>query len=186
MIFEGKKLGGSVSLFVVGILVGFFVYKTFFSPKFEETKEVETIVRTEYVPTTVPLPFKDFVIVTVPDPVYLKDTVIKEVVYPINKFSGSERTIYGDLQYDITTAGELIDFKFKPNFVVNTLVPVNTILTKEKTTKVVKPRGLYATGHLMGTNFGVGATYLNNKFLVGYSYQPNLRSHNLSVGYRIF
>lgn len=183
-ILVSMEITKAVVFVIIGMLIGLFVYDSFFVP--EITTKVETKVRTEYIPVTIPVKMDDFKTIYLPKPVFIRDTVIKEIAYPINKYTGVDRSFLGNLHYEITTAGELIDFKFKPDFKIETSIPQTTITT-DRTTTVVKNRSLYATGSFDQINtFGVGATYLSNKFLLGYSYYPTTKVSQLKMGYRLF
>ena len=91
-------------------------------------QEKEEKVKIKY--ETKNVPFKEYVFIDVPKPKYVRDTVIKEVKYPVNVFEGVQKTEFGDLGYKASTAGHLLDLEFKPDF----QIPV--------TNKIVEMQGL--------------------------------------------
>lgn len=171
-----------IVVFFAGALLGILAYDRFLVPDFET--KTETITEIKYVDREVALPFKEFVFVEIPKPIFLTDTVIKEVNYPVNKYNGVTRTIYGTVDYNITTAGHLLDYNFKPNFSTTISTPVKTITNNRTIT--IKPRGIYALGSINNKFVpSIGVAYLDNRFLFGYTFNTNL-GHNLTVGYKIF
>lgn len=187
MTLGGQRHVGKVISLVVGILLGLGIYKLFLVPDFTDSVTTKTTVETKYVETTIPLPFKDFVVVKIPSvPILVKDTVINDVVYPVNTYSGVERTFYGNFNYKIETAGYLRDFQFKPEFEVTSLVPVTTVSTNKETLRTIHPKGFYVGGG-MSSNLTpyASAHYLNNKSMFSATYGLD-RVVSVGVAVKIF
>lgn len=124
------------------------------------------------------VPFKEYVFIDVPKPKYVRDTVIKEVKYPVNVFEGVQKTEFGDLGYKASTAGHLLDLEFKPDF----QIPVtNTIVEK-----TIERSSLYANAsYTINRNLSVGLTFVHKKWELGYSRGFD-NSNTIRIGRRIF
>lgn len=186
--WEKNNIGlGLVVAFLLGALLGMYAYDRILAP--EASTKTITEVKTEYVPVEIPVVQKEYIEVPVPKPIYLRDTIIKEVTYPINKYRGAERLYNGNLHYEIDVAGELLSYKFRPDFKINTLVPVNTIT--HTTTNTYYKTGWYVGGGaevgLIGIEPFVSVSVITKKgWQLDYGYKPTTSSHLVGVKRRIF
>lgn len=139
-------------------------------------KKPEEKVKVEY--KTELIPFKEYIFIDVPKPKYVKDTVIKEVKYPVNVFEGVQKTEFGDLNYKASTAGHLLDLEFKPDF----SIPVTTKVVE----KTVERSSLYANAsYNLNNSLSVGLTFVHKKWELGYSRGFD-NSNTIRIGRRIF
>lgn len=175
-------LNKSILFGLIGIIIGLFIYDRFLVPDTETSVEYRETIKTD----TLWLPsIPELIFIRSPKPLYLRDTIINEVTYPLNSYSGLENTLYGQIKWDAETSGFLNKLNLRPEF---KLPVVTTTLTKEKTsTIVIQPSGLFLVGGVNSNfSYSVGATYLKNKSLVGYEYQPQVNIHSLRVGFKVF
>lgn len=144
-------------------------------------KKPEEKVKIEY--KTERVPFKEYIFIDVPNPDYLKDTVINEpskgeVTYPVNVFEGVQKTEFGNLNYKASTAGHLLDLEFKPDF----SIPVTTKVVE----RTIERSSLYANAsYNLNNTFSVGLTFVHKKWELGYSRGFD-NSNTIRLGRRIF
>jgi hypothetical protein len=139
-------------------------------------QEKEEKVKIKY--ETKNVPFKEYVFIDVPKPKYVRDTVIKEVKYPVNVFEGVQKTEFGDLGYKASTAGHLLDLEFKPDF----QIPVTNKIVE----KTIERSSLYANAsYTINRNLSVGLTFVHKKWELGYSRGFD-NSNTIRIGRRIF
>lgn len=139
-----------------------------------EDKEEEVKIKYE----TKHVPFKEFVFIDVPKPIYLRDTIINEVKYPVNVFEGVQKTEFGDLGYKASTAGHLLDLEFKPDF----KIPVTSTIIEKK----IERSSLYANAsYTINNHLSVGLTFVHKKWELGYSRGFD-NSNTIRIGRRIF
>jgi hypothetical protein len=139
-----------------------------------EDKEEEVKIKYE----TKHVPFKEFVFIDVPKPIYLRDTIINEVKYPVNVFEGVQKTEFGDLGYKASTAGHLLDLEFKPDF----KIPVTSTIIEKK----IERSSLYANAsYTINNHISVGLTFVHKKWELGYSRGFD-NSNTIRIGRRIF
>jgi len=167
----------------VGIVIGLVVYEKFLK---EET-EVQIVHEEKTVTDTVFV--KEYVTVEIPKDrvkyVYLRDTVIEGANLPIRNYSGSEPTLYGNIGFRSEVAGEMLNINLFHDISIPSIT--NTITKTTTKTIIRKPSGIYATAGINSNfNYSLGLTYLNDKSLVGYEYQPQIETHSLKVGIKLF
>jgi hypothetical protein len=166
-----------LTAFFVGVVVGMLAFDSV------QDKEVQTKIeyqtKVEYKTIEVPVKTTEYITIKVPTPTYIKDTVYLEKTLPLNNYTGIERTIFGNLHYDITTAGYLTSTKFKPDFLVNVSVPTITNSIRQTNTIIKKPTGLFLTVGYQNNNINVGGVFVKDKVLVG------LNSSGFSLGYKL-
>lgn len=163
--------------FFVGLVAGMYSYD-YVNDDQAQTK-VETVTEIKYVPVEIPVKTVEYVTVEVPVPTYIKDTIYLDKNFPVNNYKGASRTEFGNLYYDISTAGYLLDYKFKPDFLVTTQVPQVTNTVTKTTTITKKPAGLFITAGSYQNNFYVGGVFVKDKYLVG------LNTSGFQIGYKL-
>jgi len=93
--------------------------------------------------------------------------------------------MYGNISINGEVLGELryvdISHDFKIPMVTNTI-------TKEKTvTNTVLSKGVYLGGGVNSImQYNVSASYVDNKYLFQYQYQPQLRVHQIGLAKKLF
>jgi hypothetical protein len=167
---------------IIGIVLGLLLYDFFLVPEVETKTEYVTTTQTkvERIPT---LP--EFRFIRSPKAVYLRDTIINEVIYPLNNYSGLETLKNGQIKWTAETSGFLnkINLEYEgekeviTNTVTNTITKTNTILSK----------GLYlGTGINSVLIPNLSASYINNNYSFDYSYTPNNNIHSIGIKRKIF
>jgi hypothetical protein len=157
-------------IFVTGFLIGALSTYALFLPEVETVTEVREVhtTKTEYVKTP-----PEIIFLRSPRAVYLRDTVIQERVYPINRYQGIERTMNGSFTWTAHTSGFLNDINFKTDF--QTKVITNTIERDKLTTITVIQKGVFAGGGVASDRtIHVGASYLGKNYIAGVDYSPSI------------
>lgn len=181
---QNFKIAILVSFFIGG-LIGMLGYDRFLADTYTELPP-KIITKTEYIPIQIPVVDSVPVIVKVPEYIYIKDTIIKDKVLPLNNYVGSEKTINGLLYYDITTAGYLTSYKFRTDYKIKTFIPQTTTTISTTKIKNKNPKGLYF-GILLNqqlTPFGK-VDYLDNQYIFSYQYSP-IGGHAIGVSKKLF
>jgi hypothetical protein len=166
-----------LTTFFVGVVVGMLTFDSV--NNIDTQTKIEYQTRVEYKTIEVPVKTTEYITVKVPTPTYVKDTVYLDKSFPLNNYTGIERTVFGNLHYDITTAGYLTSTKFKPDFLVNVSVPTITNSIKETNTVIKKPTGLFLTVGYQNNNINIGGVFVKDKVLVG------LNTQGFSLGYKL-
>lgn len=166
--------------FLIGAIVAIILF-----PK----KEVETIYK-----TTTKIE-KDTIYVASTDTIYIPKTMIKTKVLrdtilidskpQIKAFTASFPFDYGSTK----VSGEVLGEVLKMTAVNDYKIPVVTnTITETKTEKVVvKPKGVYLGAGINSVlDPSVKVSYLDNKYLFQYGYQPLTKVHSLGVSKKLF
>jgi hypothetical protein len=169
--------------FAIGLILGLIIFRTFFYPDFTESVEVveRVTVDTVYVEVrdTIRIKHTDVQIE------YIRDTIIQNVLMPINRFSGLEPTLYGDIGYTGLVAGHFLNMDLTTNFRIPQIK--HTIERDRKVSRTVKPRGLYVGGSVSDqVQWSAGASYLDNLWMFDYRYDVGIGSHSLGVKRKVF
>jgi hypothetical protein len=170
-----------ILFFAIGLIIGLLLYDRFLVPEIETKVEYIETIKIDTVYTVV----RDTIYRDNFKYIYERDTIIEDYKPKIRGFKETYTTPYGNVYLSGEVLGELryasltTDFKF-PNI-------VSTIIKEKKTTSVIKPSGVYLTGGINSNfSYSIGATYLNDKSLIGYEYQPQIDLHSLRVGWMLF
>lgn len=169
--------------YAIAVLLGLLIYHLFFKPKISERVEVVETFKVD----TVYLYVRDTIRInrTRVQIEYVTDTVIEKQSFPINRFTGLESTLYGDIGYTGLVAGHFLNLQLNTNLKFPTL---ETTINREKTvTRVIKARGLYVGGSVSDQiQYSAGASYLDNVWLFDYRYDVGLGSHSIGIKRKIF
>jgi hypothetical protein len=177
---DNQKIKIATLAFLAGILVAYI-----FFPKTES----ETVYKFETVTNT------DTLIVEVRDTVYipktkiktevLRDTVLINFKPKISAFTASFPFEYGSTNVTGEVLGEVLKMTATSDFKIP--VVTNTITNTETKTIVQKPKGIYLGA---GVNSliqpSASVSYLDNKYIFQYQFQPLEKLHTLSVSKKIF
>jgi hypothetical protein len=167
-------------LFFVG---GFIACYLLFKPESETIIEYKETIKSD----TVYLTVKDTIYLdrTKIKQEYLRDTILIDYKPQINAFSATFPLLYGNAYLKGEVLGEVLKTSLTTDF----KIPVVTNeITKEKNTTIIKkPTGIYAVGGVNSNfSYSVGASYLRDKSMFGYRYQPQVKIHSLEVGFKVF
>ena len=176
---DERKLIAIIS-FLIGAILTVIVYP---KPESEEIYKFTTVTET------------DTLIVEVKDTVYIPKTKIKQTVIrdtvlinhkPIIKaFSTTTPFEYGNTYVSGEVLGEVLKMSVTNDFKVPTVT--KTVTNTETRTIIQKPKGFYlgvGVNSLLQPN--ASASYLDNKYLFQYQYQPLQRIHQIGVAKKLF
>jgi hypothetical protein len=177
---DNQKIKIATIAFIAGILVAYI-----FFPKTES----ETVYKFETVTKT------DTLIVEVKDTVYvpkkwiksqiIRDTILVDYKPQISLFKTSIPSEYGSTNVSGEVLGEVLKMTATNDFKIP--VVTNTITNTETKTIVQKPKGIYlgaTVNSLLEPSAKV--SYLDNKYIFEYQYQPFTRSHQIGISKKLF
>lgn len=166
--------------FLIGAIVAIILF-----PK----KEVETIYKTEIKKES------DTIYVASTDTIYipktkiktkvLRDTVLLDSKPKISLFQASFPFEHGSTK----VSGEVLGEVLKMTAVNDYKIPVvtNTITETKTETIIKKSKGFYLGANVNSNlNLGANASYVDDKYLFQYQYQPMTKIHQLGVSKKLF
>jgi hypothetical protein len=177
---DNQKIKIASLAFIAGIIVAYI-----FLPK----PESETFYKFKTVTKT------DTLIVEVKDTVYvpktkiktevLRDTVLIDFKPKISAFTASFPFEYGSTHLSGEVLGEVLKMTATNDFKIP--VVTNTITNTETKTIVQKPKGIYLGA---GVNSliqpSASVSYLDNKYIFQYQFQPLQKIHQIGVAKKLF
>jgi len=179
-LLDDERIRIATIAFLIGVLLAFVIF-----PRPEQ----ETVYKFESVTNT------DTLIVEVKDTVYvpktkiktqvLRDTILIDFKPQISQFNASFPFEYGSTNVSGEVLGEVLKMTATNDYKIP--VVTNTITNTETKTIVVKPKGIYlgaGVNSLLQPNAKV--SYLDNKYLFQYQYQPMQRIHQIGVSKKLF
>jgi hypothetical protein len=177
---DNQKIKIASLAFIAGIIVAYI-----FLPK----PESETFYKFKTVTKT------DTLIVEIKDTVYvpktkiktevLRDTVLVDYKPQISHFNASFPFEYGSTNVTGEVLGEVLKMTATSDFKIP--VVTNTITNTETKTIVEKPKGIYLGASVNSfLQPGAKVSYLDNKYLFSYQFQPLEKLHTVSVSKKLF
>ena len=177
---DNQKIQIATLSFLAGVILAFIVYpkpeaETFY--KYTTRVETDTIytrvVDTVYVPK---MSIKSQII---------RDTVLVNYKPQIRLFKTSIPTKYGSTNVSGEVLGEVLKMTSTNDFKIP--VVTNNITETKTETIVQKPKGIYLGASVNSLlQPGAKVSYLDNKYLFSYQFQPLEKLHTLSVSKKIF
>jgi len=177
---DNEKIKIATLAFLAGVIVAYI-----FFPKTES----ETVYKFETVTKT------DTLIVEVKDTVYvpkkwiksqiIRDTILVDFKPQISRFETSFPFEYGSTNVTGEVLGEVLKMTATSDFKIP--VVTNTITNTETKTIVQKPKGIYlgaGVNSLLQPSASV--SYLDNKYLFTYQFQPLEKIHQIGVSKKLF
>jgi hypothetical protein len=175
-----ERIQIAILAFLGGVILTFIVYprheqETVY--KFETKVESDTIytriVDTLYVPKT---RIKQTI---------LRDTVLIDFKPKISLFKTTIPFEYGNTYLSGEVLGEVLKMTATNDYKLP--VVTNTVTQTKTETIVVKPKGIYLGAGINSLlQPGVKASYLDNKYLFEYQYQPLQKVHQIGVSKKLF
>jgi len=179
-LLDDERIKIAIISFLIGVVLTFIIYP---KPEAEEIYRFTTVTET------------DTLIVEVKDTVYvpknkiktqvLRDTVLVDHKPIIKAFSTTTPFEYGNTYVSGEVLGEVLKMSVTNDFKIP--VVTNTVTNTETRTIVQKPKGIYLG---LGVNSllqpSASASYLDNKYLFQYEYQPLQRIHQIGVSKKLF
>jgi hypothetical protein len=177
---EDKKIQIAIISFLIGAILTIVIYP---KPEAEEIYKFTTVTETDTsfveVKDTVYVPKKEI------KTEFLRDTIIVDHTSTINAFSSTTPFEYGNTYVSGEVLGEVLKMSVTNDFKIP--VVTNTVTNTETRTIIQKPRGIYlgaGVNSLLKPSASV--SYLDNKYLFQYQYQPVTNIHTLGVSKKLF
>jgi hypothetical protein len=177
---EDKRIQIAIISFLIGAILTIIIYP---KPEAEEIYKFTTVTETDTsfveVKDTVYIPKKEI------KTEILRDTILVGHTPTINAFSSTTPFEYGNTYVNGEVLGEVLKMSVTNDFKIP--VVTNTVTNTETRTIIQKPKGIYLG---VGVNSlldpGVKASYLDNKYILEYQYQPVTKIHTLGVSKKLF
>ena len=179
-LLDDERIKIAVLAFIAGVILAFIVF-----PK----RELETVYKTKTER------FTDTLYITSTDTVYvpktkiktefLRDTILIDFKPKISRFETSFPFEHGSTSVSGEVLGEVLKMTATNDY--NIPVVTNTITETKMETIVIKPKGFYL-GASINSNLdpGAKASYVDDKYLFSYQYQPVTKIHSLGVSKKLF
>jgi len=177
---DSEKTKVSAASFLIGVIVAIVLF-----PK----KEVETIYKTTTKIKT------DTIYVASTDTIYIpktkiktefiRDTILIDFKPQIKRFETLYPFDYGSTR----VSGEVLGEVLKMTAINDYTIPVvtNTITETKTETIIKKSKGFYLGANVNSAlNLGASASYVDDKYLFSYQYQPMQRVHQIGVSKKLF
>ena len=166
--------------FLAGVILAFIVYP---KPEAESVYKFKTVTKT------------DTLFITSTDTVYIPKTLIKTEVLrdtvlvnykpKISLFKASFPSTYGSTKVSGEVLGEVLKMTAINDFKLP--VVTNTIIETKTETIIKKSKGFYL-GASINSNLdpGAKASYVDDKYIFQYQFQPVTKIHTLGVSKKLF
>jgi hypothetical protein len=179
-LLDDERIRIAIISFLIGVLLAFVIFP---KPDQETVYKFETVTKT------------DTLIVEVKETVYvpktkiktevLRDTVLINFKPQISQFNASFPFEYGSTNVSGEVLGEVLKMTATSDFKIP--VVTNTITNTETKTIVQKPKGIYLGASVNSLlQPGAKVSYLDNKYIFQYQFQPLEKLHTLSVSKKLF
>jgi hypothetical protein len=177
---DNQKINIAILAFIAGVILAFIVFPR---PEQETVYKFETKVKSDTIYTrvvdTVYVPKKWI------KSQIIRDTILLDYQPKISLFKASIPSEYGSTNISGEVLGEVLKMTATNDFKIP--VVTNTITETKTETIIKKPKGIYLGA---GVNSllqpGAKVSYLDNKYLFSYQYQPFEKLHTLSVSKKLF
>ena len=179
-LLDDERIKIAVLAFLAGVILAFIacpkaeqetVYK--FSTKTQTDTAYIEVVDTMYVP-------KKEIKTEV-----LRDTILIDYKPTISSFSATTPFEYGNTYVNGEVLGEVLKMSVTNDFKIP--VVTNTITNTETQTIIKKSKGLYLGASINSLlDPGAKASYVDDKYLFQYQYQPVTKIHTLGVSKKLF
>ena len=166
---------------IIGVIIGLLLYDFFLVPEVITKVNIVETIKSD----TVYVTQRDTIKIRDVKYIYERDTIIENYQPKIRGFKEFYPTMYGKIWINGEVLGQLryvdISHHLEIPMVTNTI-------TKEKTvTNTVLSKGVYLGGGVNSImQYNVSASYVDNKYLFQYQYQPQLRVHQIGLAKKIF
>ena len=179
-LLDDERIKIAILAFFAGVIITFILYP---KPEIEEVYRFSTKTETD----TVYKEIKDTVYVPknkIKTEV-LRDTILIDYKPVISSFSTITPFEYGKTYVSGEVLGEVLKMTVTNDFKIPTVT--NTITNTETKTIIKKSKGLY-----LGANInylldpGATASYVDDKYIFQYQYQPVTKIHSLGISKKLF
>ncbi len=179
-LLDDERIRIATISFLIGVILAFVVYP---KPEIESVYKKKVEVKT------------DTLYVTLSDTIYVpktkiktqivRDTVLIDFKPKISRFETLFPFEYGSTKVSGEVLGEVLKMTATNDYKLP--VVTNTITETKTETIVVKPKGIYlgaGVNSLLQPNANV--SYLDNKYLFTYQFQPLQKIHQIGVSKKLF
>jgi hypothetical protein len=177
---DTQKIQIAILAFFAGVILTFIIYP---KPEAEEIYRFTTTTETD----TVYKEIKDTVYVpkmSIKSQV-LRDTILVDYKPTIKSFSTTTPFEYGNTYVNGEVLGDVLKMSVTNDFKIPTVT--NTITNTETKTIIQKPKGIYIGANINSLlDPGAKVSYLDNKYLFQYQYQPVTKIHSLGISKKLF
>ena len=179
-LLDDERIRIATIAFLIGLLLAFVIFPR---PETETVYKFETVTKT------------DTLFVDKLDTVYisktkiktqvLRDTVVVDFKPQISQFNASFPFEYGSTSVSGEVLGEVLKMTATNDFKIP--VVTNTITNIETKTIVQKPKGIYlGAGVNSLIHPSASVTYLDNKYLFQYQFEPLQKIHQIGIAKKLF
>jgi hypothetical protein len=176
---DERKIIATIS-FLIGALITFLIYP---KPEQETVYKFETVTKTD----TLIVEVKDTVYIpkTKIKQTFLRDTVLVDYKPEIKSFSTTTPFEYGNTYVNGEVLGEVLKMSVTNDFKIP--VVTNTITNTETKTIIKKSKGIYLGAGINSLlKPSASVSYLDDKYLFQYQFQPLERVHQIGVAKKLF
>jgi hypothetical protein len=180
MLPDSQKIQIAIVSFFAGVILAFIFYP---KPEAEEVYRFSTKTETD----TVYKEIKDTVYIpkTKIKTEVLRDTILIDYKPTINSFSTTTPFEYGNTYVNGEVLGEVLKMSVTNDFKIP--VVTNTITNTETKTIIKKSKGIYLGANISSLlQPGATASYVDDKYIFQYQYQPMTKIHTLGVSKKLF
>ena len=180
MLPDTQKIQIAIISFFAGMILTFIIYP---KPEVEEvykfTTKTETDTVYKEIKDTVYIPKKEI------KTEVLRDTILIDYKPTINSFSTTTPFEYGNTYVNGEVLGEVLKMSVTNDFKIP--VVTNTITNTETKTIIKKSKGIYLGANISSLlQPGATASYVDDKYIFQYQYQPMTKIHSLGVSKKLF
>ena len=179
-LLDDERIRIATIAFLIGLLLAFVIFPR---PETETVYKFETVTKT------------DTLFVDKLDTVYisktkiktqvLRDTIVVDFKPQISQFNASFPFEYGSTSVSGEVLGEVLKMTATNDFKIP--VVTNTITNTETKTIVQKPKGIYlGAGVNSLIHPSASVTYLDNKYLFQYQFEPLQKIHQIGIAKKLF
>jgi hypothetical protein len=180
MLPDTQKIQIAIISFFAGMILTFIIYP---KPEVEEVYKftTKTEIDTSFVEIldTVYVPKKEI------KTEVIRDTILVDYKPTINSFSTTTPFEYGNTYVNGEVLGEVLKMSVTNDFKIP--VVTNTITNTETKTIIKKSKGIYLGANISSLlQPGATASYVDDKYMFQYQYQPMTKIHTLGVSKKLF
>ena len=180
MLPDSQKIQIAIVSFFAGVILAFIFYP---KPEIEEVYKftTKTEIDTVFIQDidTVHIPKKEI------KTEVLRDTILIDYKPTINSFSTTTPFEYGNTYVNGEVLGEVLKMSVTNDFKIP--VVTNTITNTETKTIIKKSKGIYLGANISSLlDPGATASYVDDKYIFQYQYQPVTKIHSLGISKKLF
>ena len=179
-LLDDERIRIATISFLIGVILAFVVFP---KREFETVYKTKTKVKTDTIYTR----YTDTIYVpkTRIKTQVVRDTVLIDFKPKISQFNASFPFEYGSTSVSGEVLGEVLKMTATNNYKLP--VVTNTVTETKTETIVVKPKGVYLGAGINSLlQPSASASYVDNKYIFQYQYQPLQKVHQIGVSKKLF